>query len=110
MTADSESRCRPERSAMVADDDPAPPRLARLAWAGAAVGRSPLATALAPPTLDPSVVAREQDLGDAPAAVDGRARVMRVLGVAAEGDAERLLSDRAGVTERARQLAQHRVA
>src|SRR3954447_3752681 len=48
--------------------------------------------------------------GHAPATVLGGARVVRVLGIAAERSAERLLGRRLRMAERAGQLAEHGVA
>ena len=55
-------------------------------------------------------MAAEQHVGHRPAAPVGRPRVVRVLGRAVERGAERLLVRRLLVPERARELAQHRVA
>src|SRR4051794_32469411 len=68
-----------------------------------------LVAAQAPPGADLGVVTRQQDLGHLPAAVLGRACVVRVLGIAAERRAERLLDRRLLVPQRAGLLAQHRV-
>src|SRR6266511_2294908 len=69
--------------------------------------RGPLAAALQPPAADALVVSRKQDLRHVPAAIGGRARVVRVLGVPAERRAERLLDDALRGTEGPGQLAQH---
>src|ERR1700747_2045194 len=70
----------------------------------------PRAALLAPPRVDAPVIAREQHLGNAPAAELGGAGVVRVLDRAVERRAERLLERRAGVAEGAGELAQERVA
>src|SRR2546427_13256862 len=95
---------------MVADAPaPAVPERASILPSSRGAARAFAAT-LAPPPSDALVMAGEQDVGHAPAAVLGRARVMGILGVAAERRAEGLLGARAGVAERAGELAQHRVA
>ena len=53
------------------------------------------------------MVAREQDFRDAPAAVFGRTRLVRVLGPALERGAEGLLHRRILVTQRAGLFADH---
>src|SRR5579875_4211324 len=55
------------------------------------------------PLRDAGVMAREQDLGDRPAAPHRRPRVVRVLGPALPGGAEGLLARAVGVAERSRQ-------
>src|SRR5688572_7608613 len=73
-------------------------------------GGAPLAAAGPPPGADLGVMAGEQDLRDAPAAVLGGARVVRILRVAAQRLAEGLLDRGCRVAERAGQLAQDGVA
>src|SRR5688500_8697507 len=69
----------------------------------------PPATLLAPPLTNALMMAREQDLGHRPAAPLRGTRVVRILRRALERRAEGLLQRGLGVTERARQLAQHGV-
>src|SRR4051812_42291416 len=69
--------------------------------------RPALAASGAAPRADLGVVAGEQDVRHLPAPILGRARVVRVLRVAAERLGERLLGRRLRVAEGARQLAQH---
>src|SRR5271166_2200589 len=101
---------------MVADGPRRPPHRAP-ARAGAASGLAraagfpaPLATALAAPFIDSLMMPREQHLRHPPAAVDGRTRVLRVLRIALECRAEGLLDGRVLVSQRAGELAKHRVA
>src|SRR4051794_24655747 len=84
--------------------------------AGLGIGRmraGPDGPALArpqpPPCPDLLVMTGEQDLRHLPAAVVRRPRVVRVLGVAAQRAAERLLERRLAVAQRAGELAQDRV-
>src|ERR1700683_3292140 len=68
------------------------------------------AALLAPPLRDALVMPGQQNLGDVPAAVVGRAGVVRVLGTSLQGSAEGLLDRRVLVSERAGELAQNDVA
>src|SRR5262249_13338049 len=78
---------RAARGAMVADAHPA---AGRLACSGLATGTS-FSAALTAPLLDPPMIARQQHLRHAPAAVLGWAGVVGVLGGPAERGAEGLL-------------------
>src|SRR6266545_6056806 len=69
----------------------------------------PLLRLLQPPLLHAGVIAREQDVGDLPAAIGRGAGVVRVLGGSQIGRAVGLLDRALGVAERAGQLAQHRI-
>src|SRR5579862_4154706 len=75
-------------------------------------GRAPLG---APPALlespfpDPGMVAREQDLRDAPAPVLGGAAVVGIFRRACQRDAEGLLDRGVSVPKNTRELAQHSV-
>src|SRR5215218_5658215 len=79
-------------------------------WGLPSGGRAALAAARAAPRPDLGVVSRQQDLGDAPAPVLRRTRVVRVLGIAAQRLAEGLLDRGLRMAERTGQLAQDRVA
>src|SRR5205085_8062404 len=98
---------------MVANGSGVPHRLPtgkRSALARLSLRLRAFAAALPPPLADTLVMPGQQDLGHAPAAMLGWPCVVRVLGPAVERLAERLLDARALVAQRARQLAQHRVA
>src|SRR5947209_2029019 len=98
---------------MVADGSGVPrrsPTGTRSALAWLSLRLRAFAAALPPPLADTLVMPGEQDLGHAPAAMLGWPCVVRVLGPAVERLAERLLAARALIAQRARQLAQHRVA
>src|SRR5690242_15357255 len=72
--------------------------------------RASFAASLAPPARDLLVVAGEQHVRNAPPTVLRRTRVVRVLGIPLQRGAEGLLGGRVLVPERARELAQDRVA
>src|ERR1035441_9695376 len=98
---------------MVANTRPTPPHALfhRLLLAPrAAPVLAPFPAALAPPIADPLVMAGQQNLRHVPSAVLGRAGVVGVLRIAPERGAEGLLEGRLLVPERARQLAQDRIA
>src|SRR4051794_13592070 len=72
--------------------------------ANGASARPALSAAHSPPGADLLVVARQQHVGDLPPAVLGRPGVVRVLGLALQRGAERLLERAVGVAKRPGQL------
>src|SRR5437764_3745053 len=108
---------RPARAGADGSEGPSPLRRRESPLRQCANGRPsarPLGPALgaprAPPRLDVGVMAGQEHLRHAVPAPLDRTRVVRVLGRAAERLAERLLDRALGVPERARKLADHRVA